>query len=221
MLRCWCCYCPLVCYTFRWPICSAIPAYPLTDLWNLFILLYQMRYLKNKKSTLLHCSHCGKNFSARSRSAQYCARHTAGSVQLEQRAVHGGVRIVPELISFDDLRDKFLPPGSRSRATHYGNWVGISKARGLAPSCYSSVTLDGWIRKISVWLERKTLRLARYLEVLLFWGKLIRQGRNLLGFSLQGRASRRGGSLQGKCLFIDVLSASRFSANKHLVKTVR
>ena len=108
-----------------------------------------MRYLKNKKSTLLHCSHCGKNFSARSRSAQYCARHTAGSVQLEQRAVHGGVRIVPELISFDDLRDKFLPPGSRSRATHYGNWVGISKARGLAPSCYSSVTLDGWIRKIS------------------------------------------------------------------------
>ena len=32
-------------------------------------------------------------------------------MQLEQRAVHGGVRIVPELISFDDLRDKFLPPG--------------------------------------------------------------------------------------------------------------
>ena len=71
-----------------------------------------MRYLKNKKPTLLHyCSHCRKNFSARSRSAQYSARYTAGSVQLEQRAVHGGVRIVPELISFDDLRDKFLPPG--------------------------------------------------------------------------------------------------------------
>ena len=80
-----------------------------------------MRYLKNKKPTLLHCSHCRKNFSARIRRAQYSARHTAGSVQLEQRAVHGGVRIVPELISFDDLRDKFLPPGSRSRATHYGN----------------------------------------------------------------------------------------------------
>ena len=61
MLRCWCCCCPLVCYTFLWPICSAIPAYPLTDLWNLFILLYQMRYLKNKKSTLLHyCSHCSE-----------------------------------------------------------------------------------------------------------------------------------------------------------------
>ena len=141
-----------------------------------------MRYLKNKKPTLLHyCSHCRKNFSARSRSAQYCARHTAGSVQLEQRAVHGGVRIVPELISFDDLRDKFLPPGSKSRATHYGNWVGISKARGLAPSCYSSVTLDGWIRKISVWLERKTLRLTRHLEVLLFWGKLTR-GETCLDF---------------------------------------
>ena len=173
-----------------------------------------------KKTTLLHCSHCRKNFSARSRRAQYSARHTAGSVQLEQRAVHGGVRIVPELISFDDLRDKFLPPGSRSRATHYGNWVGISKARGLAPSCYSSVTLDGWIRKISVWLARQTLRLTRHLEVLLFWGK-VDQGRNLLEFSLQDRASRRGGSLQGKCLFIDVLSASQFSANKHLVKTVR
>ena len=141
-----------------------------------------MRYLKNKKSTLLHCSHCGKNFSARSRSAQYSARHTAGSVQLEQRAVHGGVRIVPELISFDDLRDKFLPPGSRSRATHYGNWVGISKARGLAPSCYSSVTLDGWIRKISVWLERKTLRLARYLEVLLFWESWPGRGETCLDF---------------------------------------
>ena len=31
------------------------------------------------------------------------------------------VCIVPELISFDDLRDKFLPPGLGSRATHYGN----------------------------------------------------------------------------------------------------
>ena len=105
-----------------------------------------MRYLKNKKGTLLHCSHCRKNFSARSRRAQHSARHTAGSVQLEQRAVHGGVRIVPELISFDDLRDKFLPPGSRSRATHYGNWVGISKARGLAPSCCSP--RFGWMLMI-------------------------------------------------------------------------
>ena len=137
-----------------------------------------MWYLKNKKPTLLHCR---KNFSARSRRAQYSARHTAGFVQLEQRAVHGGVRIVPELISFDDLRDKFLPPGSRSRATHYGNWVGISKARGLAPSCYSSVTLDGWIRKMSVWLARQTLRLTRHLEVLLFWGKLTR-GETCLNF---------------------------------------
>ena len=37
-------------------------------------------------------------------------------MQLEQRAVRAVrtlqcARIVPELISFDDLRDKFLPPG--------------------------------------------------------------------------------------------------------------
>ena len=49
----------------------------------------------------LHCSHwrCGE--------AQW-AQSTAGFVQLDHRAMCSVRRIVPELISFDDLRDKFL-----------------------------------------------------------------------------------------------------------------
>ena len=85
-------------------------------------------------TTLLYCSHCGKNcYNRMSLWRNTWAHSAAGFVQLEHQGVHCAVRcIVPELISFDDLRDKFLPPGLGSRATHYGNWVGISKARGLA-----------------------------------------------------------------------------------------
>ena len=126
MLRRWCCN-PRVWYV------TLFHAIFLCQ--HCFILCCAISWFYIKyPATLLYCSHCGKNcYGRRTLWRSTWAHSAAGFVQLEHQGVQCAVRcIVPELISFDDLRDKFLPPGLGSRATHYGNWVGISKARGLA-----------------------------------------------------------------------------------------
>ena len=103
----------------------------------------------------LHCSHwrCGE--------AQW-AQSTAGFVQLDHRAMCSVRRIVPELISFDDLRDKFLsrvevPRGPLRKLSR--NFKGSRLS--------AQLLLVGWMVLIQK-ITTKTLRIWFGIIVMLF-----------------------------------------------------
>ena len=179
-----------------------------------------MRYLKNKKPTLLHyCSHCSELLGQKQKREVQCVTPS------RTRAIRatGCARWCAHCARIDFLwRPSWQIPSPRVEVPRDPLRKLSRNFKGSRLSAQLLLLRNaGWMdpKDISVtWTKNFEVNSPSWSFALL--GK-VDQGRNLLGFSLWDRAFRRGGSLQGKCLFIDVLSASRFSANKHLVKTVR